>query len=59
MIDATTITAQIYEHINNMSSVSLEKICDEVCDAKFTNKMCTVCKDETPIITSARHKRQE
>ena len=39
MLDATTITAQICEHINDMPLVTLEKMFDEGCEAKVTKKL--------------------
>ena len=54
MLDSTTKTTQICEHINNISLTSLGKICDGGCEAKVTNKMCTLSKDERPIIKVPR-----
>jgi len=56
MLDSTTKTTQICEHINNISLMSLGKLCDGGCEAKVTSKMCTVSKDERPIIKAPRCK---
>ena len=56
MLDTTTKTAQICQHINNFSLISLGKLCDGGCEAKLNSKMCTVYKDERPIIKAPRYK---
>ena len=56
MLDTTTKTAQICQHINNISLISLGKLCDGGCEAKLNSKMCTVYKDERPIIKAPRCK---
>ena len=50
MLDVNTTNTQICEHINNMSLVSLGKLCNRCCEAMVTKKMCTACKDKDPII---------
>lgn len=42
MLDSTTKTAQIYDNINNISLISLGKLCDGGCEATLTNNMCKV-----------------
>ena len=56
MLDSATKTAQICKHVNNISLISLGKLCDGGCEAKITSKMCTVSKNERPIIKAPRCK---
>ena len=56
MLDATTKTAQICQHMNNISLVSLGKLCDGGCEGKITSKRCTVSKDERLITKAPRCK---
>ena len=53
-ISSTNKTAQICPANNNISLISVGKLCDDNCEARFNKNKCTIYKEDQVILTALR-----